>query len=667
MPNKSVVAVIVTFNRKELLKESIQALLNCQYSNLRILVVDNASTDGTFEFIQDCVDNQTVLYENTKENLGGAGGFNYGIRQALYLDADYIWIMDDDCIVSTTALSALLDFATKVKDDFGYLSSYVKWTDGSPCVMNVQRTSIKKEISNFDKSQKVKLASFVSLFLNKKAVEDVGLPIRDFFIWGDDWEYTNRLSKKYHCYFVADSIVTHKCKKNMGVSIAEDNARLERYFYAYRNEKYFYKQCGLRGRLYFRLKVLYHYFKILSSQNKKEKFSIIKKGLKAAKSFRPKIEYVYSPSHKLNVVEFFGEPLAYGGQEAFMLNMYKNFKDANTRYYLVTPFDSTNKSLIEEAEQRGDKIIAYNYKFNSLLRKYNIKKSIKRVLKELRVDVLHIQSGSIYVLLNVAKIAKNHGIKKVIVHSHCAGVDNFKYRLIKRQSDKKINKYVDIYFACSKLAAYWKFPKEIMDKEQYFIVNNGIDVDRYKFNEQDRIEYRKNLQIEDKFVLCNVGRFSTQKNHHFTVAIMEHLKARMNCICILVGSGELKDEIVQLIKDKGLEDYFLFLEKRSDVEKIMMASDLFILPSLYEGLAVTSIESQATGLPTLCSDQITRETDITDLIKFIPLKEVEDWCDEIISRSNWTVQREKYSDIISEKGYNAKDSAEFLEKKYRGY
>lgn len=667
MLKKNVVAVVVTFNRKELLKESIQALLKQEYPNLRVLIVDNASTDGTYDYIEDIIDEKKVIYKNTLENLGGAGGFNYGIKEALYLNADYIWIMDDDCIVQENTLSALLEYADNVKDNFGYLSSCVKWIDGAPCVMNIQRTSIHKEIQNFAKPQKIRLASFVSLFLNKLAVEQVGLPIRDFFIWGDDWEYTNRISKKYDCYFVADSIVTHKCKSNMGVCIAEDNARIERYFYAYRNEKYFYNKCGLKGKLYFKLKVWYHYFKLLSSDNRKEKKAIIKKGLKAAKHFNPKIEYVYSSNTKINVAEFFGEPLAYGGQEAFMLNMYNNFKDPHTAYYLVTPFESVNKDLIEKTECRGDKIIAYNYTFNSIFRKHYVKKGIKRLLKEVPVDVLHIQSGSVFTLLNVAKIAKKHRVKKVIVHSHCAGVDTFKYRLIKKHSDKKINKYVDVYFACSKLAAIWKFPKSIIDKKEYYIVNNGIDTERYKFNVQDRIQYRKNFQIEDKFVLCNVGRFSTQKNHTFIVAMMERLKTRLNCVCILVGSGELKDDIVKLIKDKNLEDYFIFLEKRSDVEKIMMASDVFVLPSLYEGLAVTSIEAQATGLPTFCSSEITRETDITDLIKFISIKDVEDWCDEILARANVMVQRENYSEIIAQQGYNAKDSAVFLEKKYRGY
>ena len=262
--------------------------------DLQILIVDNSSTDGTQEYISQFVDNKKVFYQNTGSNLGGAGGFNFGVKKAVEMNCDYVWIMDDDCIVHNDSLTALLDFANSVNNNFGYLSSVAKWTDGSICKMNVQRTSIKNEVSDFSKNQKIMLASFVSLFIKADAVKKLGLPIKDFFIWGDDWEYTYRLSKNYDCYLVANSVVTHKSKNNMGVDITRDTSdRLDRYFYAYRNEGYFYKQTGFKGKLYFFLKVMYHRFKIIFTKcvNKKQKLAIIKKGLKALKSFAPQIEF----------------------------------------------------------------------------------------------------------------------------------------------------------------------------------------------------------------------------------------------------------------------------------------------------------------------------------------------------------------------------------------
>lgn len=667
---KSVVAVIVTYNRKKLLIEAINALLGINYSNLSILIVDNNSTDGTDLEVEGLLNNSKIIYKKLKENLGGAGGFNYGIKEAVLLGCDYIWIMDDDCIVNDDSLNELLLYANKVNDNFGYLSSQVKWVDGSPCVMNIQRMGLSKEIKNFTKDSKIMLASFVSLFLRRETVEEIGLPIKDFFIWGDDWEYTYRISKKLPCYYVCKSIVTHKCAKNIGVNIVSDNNRLDRYFYGYRNEKFFYSKVGIKGKVYNSLKLIYHKFKIKFTKNehKLEKLAIIKKAIKSAKSFNPKIEYVFSDKYNLNVACFFAEPLAYGGQEAFMLNMYKEFKNKHIIYKIATPFTLTNKGLIALANKRNEKIIAYNYKFDSIFRKKYIKKAIKRFLKNNNVDVIHIQSGSIYALLNIAKIAKKYNVKKIIVHSHCAGNNkNLMYRLIKAKSDKHIDKYVDYYFACSHLAAKWKFPNDIINNKLYTIIKNGIDLDSFKFSIDIRRKYRNEFNIDDYFVLCNVGRFSIQKNHDFILKLNQKLKNEgFKFKCILVGSGELKEQILNKIKELDMQDYYIILENRSDVCNIMMASDCFILPSLYEGLAVTSIESQATGLPTLCSSSITSETNISDLISFISIDSVNEWVEKIVSIKNEKYDRFKYEEIVKKAGYDAKSSAEYLENIYKG-
>ncbi len=106
---KKVIAVVVTYNRKELLKECIEALINQDYKNCEILIVDNASTDGTKEFIEKYIKDSKIIYKNTGSNLGGAGGFNYGIRKACELGCDFVWVMDDDWIVKKDTLTKLLD------------------------------------------------------------------------------------------------------------------------------------------------------------------------------------------------------------------------------------------------------------------------------------------------------------------------------------------------------------------------------------------------------------------------------------------------------------------------------------------------------------------------------------------------------------------------------
>lgn len=668
--NKTVCAVVVTYNRKELLRECIIALKESNYDNLKILIVDNFSTDGTKEFISDLVDGSKVLYANTGENLGGAGGFNFGMKKAVEMNCDYVWIMDDDCIVQTDSLSKLIQFAKELKDDFGFLSSVVKWTDGSICVMNAQRVSLSTEITDFTKNQKIKLASFVSLFIKRETIEQFGLPIKDFFIWGDDWEYSSRISKKTPCYLVANSIVTHKCKTNMGVDIVKESSdRIDRYFYAYRNEGYFYKQNGLKGKIYYFLKRNLHKFKIKTSkdckENKKKKLAIIKKGVKASKKFNPPIEYAYGKNTKVNVTEFFGEPLSYGGQEAFILNMYKNFSCEKVKYTFVTPFNCDNKSLQELTETRKDKITAYNYKFNSKKRKLYILKAIKNHLRTESCDVIHIHSGSIFTLFFVSKIAKKMGVKKVIVHSHCSGEKSFTYKLIKKYSNKRIEKYADVFFACSKLAGKWKFPKNVIDNGALTIINNGINLNNFSFNFEKRIQYRKDLNLGDSLVLLNVGRMEYEKNQEYIVEIAKKLlDEEVDFKIIIVGEGSLKDALVSKIKEYNLNDKFILLEKRTDVAEILMASDVFVFPSHFEGLGLVAIESQATGLPTICSKNIMSEINITDIIRFVDLEKLDEWLDTIMQFKKLTVNREEYAELIAKAGYDAKTSAEILEKTY---
>lgn len=669
---KSVAVVVVTYNRKVLLKEALTALSQQNYKNIKILVIDNCSTDGTKEHIDDVLKDDRFVYINTGANLGGAGGFNFGMKEAIKLGADYIWVMDDDCIVREDSLEKLVAFAKEKNDDFGYLSSVVRWKDNSICKMNHQKLSLKNKVADFETNgQQIMLASFVSMFIRREVVEEVGLPIKDFFIWGDDWEYTGRVSKKFPCYLVTDSVVTHKSNTNIGADISKDTSdRLDRYFYAYRNEGYFYKQMGFKGKFYWFLKKILHVKRIILSKspNKGKKLKIMKKGLKALKTFNPKVEYVYNENSKVRVLEFFGEPLSYGGQEAFIINMYKNFENKNVRYTFCTPFESENKTLIQMADDRHDKIVAYNYKFHSKLRKASIKKAAKHILSHEKFDVIHIHTGSVFTIIEVARLAKKYGVKRVIAHSHCTGNNNFKYRLIKRYSDKRIGKYVDEYFACSEIAAAWKFPKKIIEEKKFEVIKNGIDIGKFTFRDEIRKKYRKDFDIDkDELVICNVGRLEPQKNQSFLVELAQNLTTnKIKYKCILVGSGSLKKEIVNKTKECNVFNNFIFLENRNDVAEIMMASDVFVLSSIFEGLGIVAIESQASGLPTLCSEHIPAETKLTDIISYHELANMDEWIDTIYKTQKREIDREVYAVLVAEAGYDAKESAKLLEDKYLG-
>ena len=294
---KKVAAVVVTYNRKALLLENIESLLNQSVSDLLdIIIIDNASTDGTKETLGKYIDNEQIIYKNTGANLGGAGGFQYGIKYAAENDYEFVWVMDDDCLPTSTALEVFLDTDKKLNGNYGYLSSKVLWKDMSICTMNVQRKTMYCNVKDFSTDLvEVCMASFVSLFLPTKVVKEIGLPIKEFFIWTDDWEYTRRISLKYKCYLVNQSVVIHKSASNIGANISNDSLeRLDRYKYLYRNDVYLWRREGLSGFGYELLRLSLHIFRVLTlgKDNKLKRIQYIFKGTLDGLSFNPQIEYV---------------------------------------------------------------------------------------------------------------------------------------------------------------------------------------------------------------------------------------------------------------------------------------------------------------------------------------------------------------------------------------
>lgn len=291
--NNKIAAIVVTYNRKTLLEECIHSLLNQTYQKLDILVIDNASADGTDELVNSFTDPR-VKYINTQANLGGAGGFQYGVNQGVERGYDYLWMMDDDSIPEPTALAKLLEFADN-HPQFGFLASKVLWKDHSLCQMNIPKKSLNSKLDKFDDGpQPIIMSTFVSFFVSAKVVKEVGLPIKEFFIWADDLEYSRRISRKYPSYFIPDSIVIHKCKSNNGSNIATDSEdRLNRYKYAYRNEVYIYRREGLPGWIHLILKTGLHTVRVItkSQNNKKKRLGIVWKSTINGLSFHPPIKF----------------------------------------------------------------------------------------------------------------------------------------------------------------------------------------------------------------------------------------------------------------------------------------------------------------------------------------------------------------------------------------
>ena len=279
-------AVVVTYNRLNLLQRCIAAL-RAQTSRPDILVINNNSTDGTAPWL-DAQPDLRVFH--MAELLGGAGGFSFGMGQAVRLGYKYIWVMDDDCIPEPTALEELLKADKHFGLTYGWLSSRCLWTDGSLCRMNIQRSTPYRDITDFSAPLiPAQMASFVSLFLRAETVRSFGLPIAEFRFWTDDWEYTRRISREKACYVVRDSVVTHAMTRNTVVNIADDSPdRMNRYFYFYRNDVYLYRREGLRGWLWLLAKDSLHALQTLLKGHP-GRIAAIQKGFAAGLHFHPQI------------------------------------------------------------------------------------------------------------------------------------------------------------------------------------------------------------------------------------------------------------------------------------------------------------------------------------------------------------------------------------------
>ncbi len=290
-----ILAIVVTYNRKELLKECIESLLNQKNKALDILVVDNNSNDGTKEMIEKSF--KEVIYKNTGANLGGAGGFNFGMKESFNLSQkyDYLWIMDDDTIPNKDVLKQFLKVIKK-NPDFGFISPKTVWTDGTLCKMNIQ-SDLDGNFINEDTNNLTRISrcTFVSCFLPTKVVLEVGLPIKEFFIWADDTEYTLRISRKYPGYYINTCEVLHKMNNNNPTKIETDvEARIDRYFYSFRNRFYIAKKQGLSKVIRFHLSICKTILNILiKSKNKKlKRISVVLKGYFKGIVFNPHIEKI---------------------------------------------------------------------------------------------------------------------------------------------------------------------------------------------------------------------------------------------------------------------------------------------------------------------------------------------------------------------------------------
>lgn len=352
-----------------------------------------------------------------------------------------------------------------------------------------------------------------------------------------------------------------------------------------------------------------------------------------------------------------------GGVEAVVMNYYRHIDHEKIQFDFICDEDSTNIPYDEIKSLGGKVIIIPPYqKINKYV------KELTKVLKEGNYKIVHshINALSVFSLY----CAKKAGVPVRIAHSHSTtNKVEWKKNMLKQCLKPFSKLYATDYFACTEHAGRWLFGNKEFDKGNIYVLNNAIDLDKFKYDEKIRREKRKELGIKDnQLVIGHIGRFVAQKNHNFLIDIFNEIhKKNKNSILILAGQGPLMDEIKSKVNNLGLTSNVKFLGQRNDANELYQAFDIFLLPSIYEGLGLVLIEAQCAGNLCFASTEVPKIAKTTDNLEFIPLSaSPEDWATEILTNIE-NHQRKVHTNEIKKSGYDIKEEAKKLEKKYKVY
>lgn len=367
---------------------------------------------------------------------------------------------------------------------------------------------------------------------------------------------------------------------------------------------------------------------------------------------------------QIKVLECCMRAFGYGGAEVMVWNWYQNFDYKKIKTDFVINLNNDEKMdrqfemVINRNGGRLYKIISNN-KIIQQLKRFHF---LHKLAKNNQYDCIHIHASNAFTAF-IYYSAVNKYCKKVIIHSHNSDIDG-KFSKIKQLLHKQFRVFIKgenvIRVACSTLAAKWMYPPKFYLNKNYIVIKNGIETKKFIYNPEIRHKLRKKLGIEDKFVIGHVGRFAHQKNHNFLIDVFNIVyRNNSDTVLLLIGSGDLENEIKDKIHKLGLEKAVIFYGQTENVSSLYQVMDYFVFPSFYEGLPITLIEAQASGLKILCSDSITSECKISSLMEFISLSEPpQNWAHYINKNKNY--RRTDMSIEIKENGFDIMESSSQL-------
>ena len=370
-----------------------------------------------------------------------------------------------------------------------------------------------------------------------------------------------------------------------------------------------------------------------------------------------KIYSIYTSGTGVDMIKILyvnGGTMDRGGVSTFMMNVYEKMHSEKIQIdFLVHTLSKGVRD--EDILNLGGKIFRVPARGKNPLQNYH---QIKQIMLNGKYDVVHAHAdaGNSTILA----IAKECNIPIRISHCHNTNYTNKSLlkKFLNEQFKKQIPRYATHLWACSEKAGEWLY-----GNHSFEVIPNAIDVQKFIYSPQLSKDLRKELNLENKFVIGHVGRFDYQKNHDFLLKVFaEVVHEREDAHLVLIGKGELEEVIKKQANQLGILDKISFLGESSNVNKLINVFDVGVFPSLFEGFGIAVLEMQVNGLPLVVSDTVPSEINLTDNIRFLSLDEtVKYWCKTILDtkgRDNGAV------DKIIAKGYNLSDMVNKLTKTY---
>ena len=358
---------------------------------------------------------------------------------------------------------------------------------------------------------------------------------------------------------------------------------------------------------------------------------------------------------KMRVLQMIGS-LNIGGSQAFILNLYRNINRDEVQFDFI--LDHPDQLYYkDEVERFGGKVYYMpSFTGKNLFQVRHAWDVFFSQHPEYKILHTHVRSyASIYI-----PIAHKYGVKTVI-HSHSTSNGNGISAFVKRIMQYPLRFQADYFMACSEDAGRWLFGEKVCKSNRYSYIPNGIELKKYCFSNTEREKLRSKYGFEDKHIFIHVGRFHEAKNHKFLLSIFDEINKRVSNAClVLVGDGELRDSIEKIINEKNLNNNVRILGYRDDIPELLFAADVFLFPSIWEGLGISVIEAQAAQLPCIVSDSVPSAVKISELCHMVSLNDIDSWLK--LSCSN--LKRKNVMSDIQRSGYDIKLSAQKIESIY---